>query len=117
MSNKSIKFNGRIENAKWELCPDKDVHYVYDFLMEEERSGYPVADARMLRFIEVYKEFREFFFAIGGAGVNIPIRPRRILVAEAEIYANALSDMVKCDQFREEAESLGYIFKDGCDND
>lgn len=114
MSNKKPNRyqEGRIENAKWEICHSRDVHHIFDFLQEEEMHGAPLASSRLLRFVEVYKEFREFFFSIGASGLNLSPRPRRVLVLEAKNYAEALESMVKSDKFREELEFRGYIFEE-----
>ncbi len=114
MSNKKPNRyqDGRIENVKWEICPNYDVHHVFDFLQEEEMNGAPIAAPRLLRFVAVYKEFREFFVSIGASGLNLSPRPRRLLVLEAKNYAEALDSMVKSDKFREELEFRGYIFEE-----
>lgn len=106
------KFNGRIENTKWEVCPNRDVHNLFDFLMEEEHNGYPVTSGPLLRYIEVYKEFREFFVSIGSCGLNLAPRCRRMLALEAENYAHGLSGMIKSDLLRKAAEFRGFVFED-----
>lgn len=118
MSNKKTNRyeDGRIANAKWEICRNSDVHQVFDFLQEEEIHGAPIAASRLLRFMEVYKEFREFFVSIGASGLNLSPRPRRLLVLEAKNYAESLESMIRSDKFREELEFRGYIFKEPIDD-